>query len=363
MQFTKKFARVAALGALAAVALTGCGSVQAPVETPAPAPTTSESSAAPEQNLLDWTAPEGLSGSLTLYAANPQGLNDDLAAAFTEATGVTVDIYADTTGKITARLDAEWDNPQADIVYLASWSPAAKYADAGRVLDYAPASIASIIPGWAGDGFAGRDGSALALVVNTSTAASIPTDWADLAGADFTDQVLMPDPRESGTARDLIAAMVIDWGEDATWELFDSLFANGLLVQGANGPALDDVVAGSHSVVLGGVDYSAYSAAQKGESIQVVLPTSGTTVSPRPVFILKDTQNPEAAKAFVDFMFSAQGQAISAQRNMIPAQPEVPVKEGNVPFDQLVFLEYTTEELAAVGDEALDTFVSRYLAG
>ncbi|NLA64963.1 MAG: ABC transporter substrate-binding protein [Leucobacter sp.] len=345
-----------ALAGLTVAALTACGSVTSDDNAASVNP------AAPAEPDLTWVAPEGLEGSLTLYAANPQGLNDKLIEEFSAATGVTVDIFADTTGKITAKLDAEWENPQADVVYLASWSPAAAYAADGRLLDHTPQFADSVHPAWVGDGFTGRDGSALSLVVNTNVATQTPSDWADLAAPEFTDQVIMPDPRESGTARDLIAAMVADFGEDETWELFDSLFENGLVVQGANGPALDDVIAGSHAVVLGGVDYSAYSAIGKGESLEVVIPSSGTTVSPRPVFILESTQNPDAAKAFVDFMFSQQGQEASANANMIPAQPSVAPKAGNLALDEVPLLNVTTEQLAATGKDLLEVFVERYLS-
>jgi len=226
-----------------------------------------------------------------------------------------------------------------------------------------PSDPGTLREGWTGpdDQFVGRDGSALALVVNTKVAPSTPKDWADLAAPEFTGKVLMPDPRESGTARDLIAAMVAANGKDKTWELFDKLFANGLAVQGANGPALDDVTAGSHAVVLGGVDYSAYTAIDKGEPLEVVLPSSGTTVTPRPIMILKSTKNPEAAKALVDFMLSAQGQQISAANKMIPARSTVPVATGAKPFDDIKQLDFTWDEVQKTGSDILDEFTARYL--
>ncbi|RGE22454.1 extracellular solute-binding protein [Leucobacter sp. wl10] len=345
---------IAAFGAAAALlALVGCGSAQPSAAESAPETTSSE---------LDWVAPKGLEGSITFYSANPQGLTDALTAKFTELTGVQVEVFAGETGKITAKLDAEWENPQADVVYVASWAPAAKYAADDRALAYEPFGVSTVTPAWAGDGFTGRDGSALALVVNTNAAPSIPSDWADLTKPEFKNLVLMPDPRESGTARDLIAAMVAAWGEERTWKLFDGLFANGMTVQGANGPALDSVTAGSAAVVFGGVDYSAYSAIAKGESLQVVLPASGTTVSPRPVFILKDSKNPEAAKAFVDFMFSNQGQSISAQKFMIPAQPSVAVADGAKSLTDVKQLDFTWEDVSATSKDVLATFTSRYLS-
>jgi len=349
---------LATAAVLSLTSLAACGSVDSASDsTVSPAP------AAATDSALTWKAPTGLSGELNLYSANPQGLTDDLVAEFTKETGVKVNVFAGETGKVTAKLDAEWGNPQADLVYLASWAPAAKYAKAGRTLSYKPFGADSVDPSWVGpnDDFIGRDGSALALVVNTSTAKSTPADWSDLTGPDFKDQVIMPDPRESGTARDLIAAMVASQGEAKTWELFDKLFANGMVVQGANGPALDDVTAGSHAVVLGGVDYSAYSAIKKGEALKVVLPSSGTTVTPRPIFITKTSKNPEAAKAFEDFMFAEQGQAISAANFMIPSQSSVPVADGAKPLADIKQFDFTWDKVSATGNDVLDTFVSKYL--
>ncbi|MEH0059296.1 MULTISPECIES: extracellular solute-binding protein [Auritidibacter] len=351
-----------AVSLIATLGLAGCGSVEdtngdgADNGTNNNGTTTSDTT----DSDIGWEAPEDLDGSVTLYAANPQGLNEELADEFTKATGVDVEIYGDTTGSITARLDAEWDNPQADVVYIASWGPAAAYAKDGHVADYTPEFADSIHEDWRGDGFYGRDGSALALTVNTNAAPSMPGDWEDLTGQEFENLVLMPDPRESGTARDLIAAMVSTWGKDETWELFDELFENGMDVQGANGPALDAVTAGSYAVVLGGVDYSAYSAIEEGESLEVVFADSGTMVSPRPFFILEEAPNRENAEALVDFFLSHEGQTISAEHNMIPAQPEVPAE--HVDYDDVDLLDYDLDALEDEGEELLDEFVSRYLS-
>ncbi|MQY28383.1 extracellular solute-binding protein [Nocardia aurantia] len=333
-----------------ALVAAGCGSADDATPAAKPAAT--------------WTAPAGLTGALTLYSANPQELTDDLVAAFSRASGVKVDVFAGETGKVTAKLDAEWANPKADVVYLASWSPAAKYAADGRTLAYRPQDAAQVRAGWAGkdDAFTGRDGSALTIVVNTKVAPGQPGDWSDLTAPEYRGKVIMPDPRESGTARDLIAAMTAAWGKDKTWDLFDRLFANGMVVHGANGPALDDVTAGSHAVVLGGVDYSAYAAIDKGEPLRVIAPASGTTITPRPAFIVKSTKNPAAAKALVDFMFSAQGQQISAGRKMIPGRTDVPTATGTRAFGDIEQLNFTWDQVRMTGSAVLDEFTERYLA-
>lgn len=338
-----------------AVAMTGCGKADQPA--------TDNKDNQASQPMDDWKAPQGLSGELTYYSANPQGLTDDLVKEFESKTGVKVKTYADVTGKITARLEAEKDNPQADLVYLASWSSASKEAKSGAYNTLNLSQRDKLPASWVpkDNTFAGRDGSALALVSNTDVAKDVPKDWADLADKKYKDMVIMPDPRESGTSADLIGAMVTKWGEDKTWQLFDSLFANGMTVQGANGPALDAVTSGSKGVVLGGVDYSAYAAKDKGEPIDVSFPASGTTVTPRPIMELKSTKNKAAADAFIDFMFSKQGQQISAKNYMIPANKDVAPKSSK-PLDQTTQLSDDWPTISDKSKTARDQFVARYLS-
>lgn len=351
--FNKKFSIAFSALAGSALVLTSCGSVD---EGGDGAVDNAKNAASA------WEAPEGLSGELDYYSANPQGLTDELVAAFEEKTDVKVNVFAGTTGEITAKLKAEEANPQADVVYLASWSAAKKQSEGGALMEYQPAGIEDTNEKWnaADDSFHGRDGSALALVTNTNVVDEAPQDWEDLTDEKYKDQIIMPDPRESGTAADLISAMVSQWGEDKTWKLFDRLFDNGMIVQGANGPALDQVTSGSRGVILGGVDYSAYSAKSKGEPLEVVIPTSGTTVTPRPVMVLNSTDNEKAAQAFVDFMFSEEAQQISASKNMIPANKSVQPKNSPSIAD-IPQLDDDWDGIAESSGDIKQAFADRYL--
>ena len=351
----KKLA-AALVGMTAAFGLVACGSVESN-DTTEPSADNNDTVTAEQ-----WKAPEGLSGSVDYYSANPQGLTDALVKEFQDRTGVTVNVFAGTTGEVTAKIKAEEGNPQADVVYLASWSAANKQAEAGALEAYKPENIDNANEKWNAedDTFHGRDGSALALVSNTDVISETPKDWEDLTDEKYKDQVIMPDPRESGTAADLVTAMVTEWGEDKTWEFFDKLFDNGMIVQGANGPALDQVTSGSKGIVLGGVDYSAYSAKGKGEPLEVVIPSSGTTVTPRPVMIMKTADNMDAAKAFVDFMFSEEAQQISASKNMIPANKNVEPKNG----PKLEDIKQISDDWGAISTESKglrEKFAERYL--
>ncbi|QNE89844.1 ABC transporter substrate-binding protein [Corynebacterium incognita] len=358
MKNFNKISGIIAGVAVSALALTGCGSA----DQGASGSKSEGASGSAAASADSWEAPEGLKGEISYYSANPQGLTDDLVAAFEDKTEVKVNVFAGSTGEVTAKLKAEEGNPQADVVYLASWTAATKQDKAGVLEEFKPEGVDAIHSNWVSETgtFNGRDGSALALVTNTDVVDEVPEDWEDLTDEKYKDKVIMPDPRESGTAGDLVAGMVANFGKDKTWELFDKLFDNGMTVQGANGPALDAVTSGSKGVVFGGVDYSAYKAQSKGEPLEVKIAKSGTTVSPRPVMVLKDSDNKEAAEAFVNFMFSDEAQAISADNNMIPANAEVSPANGPELKD-IKQLSEDWDEIVANSKDVKEEFVKRYL--
>jgi iron(III) transport system substrate-binding protein len=68
----------------------------------------------------------------------------------------------------------------------------------------------------------------------------------------------------------------------------------------------------------------ALNAKQKGSPIGFVFPKEGVPAVTEPVAILKTTQNPAAAKAFVDFILSDEGQQLAASQGYVPAKSSIP---------------------------------------
>lgn len=84
--------------------------------------------------------PAALSGKLVLYSAGPQGLANDIVNGFKAKTGLTVEMFQGTTGKILARMEAEKANPVADVVILASLPSAQALKADGLTLPYPEAA-------------------------------------------------------------------------------------------------------------------------------------------------------------------------------------------------------------------------------
>jgi len=71
------------------------------------------------------------------------------------------------------------------------------------------------------------------------------------------------------------------------------------------------------------VEFMALNAKAKGSPVDFVFPKEGVSAVTEPVAILKTAHNPGAAKAFVDFILSKEGQELAARQGFLPARRDV----------------------------------------
>lgn len=257
---------------------------------------------------------------ITVYTAGPQSLIDKLAEGFTAQSGIKVNVFQATTGKIMARIEAEAANPAVDVLISASWETATDFAKRGWLVSYTSPN-AEKVPDFLKNETAVAQGvSALGIAWNTKSDTPKPAEWSDLAKPEFRDLVNIPDPAQSGSSFELTAALA---GQD-DFALFKSLKNNGAIIAGANAEALNPVLQGAKAAVFGAVDYITFGNKAKGESIDVIFPESGTVIAPRPVMILNWSKNQDEAKKFVDYMLSDEGQKLVAGTYLMPARSDIP---------------------------------------
>ena len=68
------------------------------------------------------------------------------------------------------------------------------------------------------------------------------------------------------------------------------------------------------------VDFMAFNAKAKGSPIDFIFPAEGLPAVTEPVAILKTTQNAAAARAFVDFILSDEGQKLAVVDGLHPRE-------------------------------------------
>jgi len=263
--------------------------------------------------------------ALTVYTAGPGSLAKNLATGFEKKTGVKVDIFQATTGKVMARLEAEQANPQADILISASWDTAEDLHHRGWLLPYQSENADKVPAELKSADYVAQGISALGIVWNTKSGTPEPKEWQDLTTEAFKDKVTTPDPALSGASLDLLIGLQNGMGDKA-WTLFDALKKNGMVVSGPNAQAVTPVMQGAKAAVFGAVDYVSYGNIHQGESLKVIFPASGTVIAPRPMMILKSTQHADDAKAFVDYVLSPEGQSMVADAWLMPAREDVQAK-------------------------------------
>ncbi|PLV49437.1 ABC transporter substrate-binding protein [Erwinia sp. B116] len=260
--------------------------------------------------------------ALTVYTAGPGSLAKSLATGYEKQTGVKVNIFQATTGKVMARLEAEQANPQADVLISASWDTAEELQQRGWLLPYQSNNAAKVPAEFKTDHYVAQGISALGIVWNTKSGTPEPKEWADLTTDAFKDRVTTPDPSLSGASLDLLIGLQNSMG-DRAWQLFARLKDNGMAIAGPNAQALTPVLQGAKAAVFGAVDYVTYASIQQGEAVKVIFPASGTVVAPRPMMILKSSQHAADAQAFIDYVLSEEGQKAVADAWLMPARTDV----------------------------------------
>jgi len=303
---TWKKASLLAITAVMGTALAGCGTTGSSVSQAANGKTEN-------------------SGTLVVYSAGPEGLAKKIEAGFEAKTGIKVEMFQGTTGKILSRMEAEKSNPVVDVVVLASLPSMQSMAKDGLTLPYTGAPNSDkLVKDWSdpNGNYFSYSASALGIVYNTGQVKTPPTSWADLAKPEWKDKVNIPDPSLSGSALDFITGYLSVKGDNG-WSLFEQYRQNGVAMAGANQEALDPVITGAKDVVAAGVDYMAYKAKADGEPVDIVYPEEGTVISPRPAAIIKTTKHEEQAKQFIDYLLSDEAQKLVAGAYLLPGRTDI----------------------------------------
>jgi sulfate/thiosulfate-binding protein len=143
--------------------------------------------------------------------------------------------------------------------------------------------------------------------------------WDDLIRPGV--EVLEPNPFTSGSAKWNIMAA---WGaqlergksEEEAKDYLAELFENVPVLDKSAREALQTFSSGKGDVLLG-YENEAILAQQQGEEIDYVIPDE-TILIENPVAVVNESENPEKAQAFVDFLYTKEAQRIFADKGYRP---------------------------------------------
>jgi iron(III) transport system substrate-binding protein len=268
------------------------------------------------------------SGKITLYTSQPDKIAAETVAAFrAKHGGVEVDIFRSGTTEVMNKLQAEFaaGDPRPDLLFIADAVSMEALKAQGRLLAFPEADLAAY-PDAAYDRDRTYFGTKLITTgIMYNTAAKKPTSWKDLADPAAKGQLIMPSPLYSGAAA--IHMGVLTAAPGLGWDYYKALSQNGAVAVQGNGAVANAVRRGEkmYGVI---VEFMAIDAKAKGSPVDFVFPTEGVTAVTEPVAILKSAKNPAAARAFVAFLLSKEGQQLAARQGFLPAHKEVDPPAG-----------------------------------
>jgi ABC-type Fe3+ transport system substrate-binding protein len=139
-----------------------------------------------------------------------------------------------------------------------------------------------------------------------------PSTWNDLAGHEYEGWNALADPSVSGSTLKCLALAIMAHGWEEGWGIALGILANtnGFLTSSSHvGPAVK-----SGLCVAGLVpEFVARQLIDEApESLAYVNPANATAVFPDPITLLKGAPNPKVATSFIQFVLSAEGQALWA---------------------------------------------------
>ena len=291
--------------------------------------------------LLSLSACSGDDGpKVVVYNAQHEELIRDVAKAFTEETGIDVELRNGSDLELAAQLVAEGEASPAD-VFLTENSPAMAYVASRDLLSPLDEATKSNIPAryrsadntWTG--FAARE---TVLVYNTDalSAGELPTSLLELAEPQWRDRISF-----SPTGADfqaIVAAVLEQEGEARTRAWLQGLKDNGTVYDG-NNVVLNSVNAGQ---VDAGVIYHYYWYRDQEESGDNSDNTElhyfadrdpGAFLSLSGAGMLAGGENTAEAQQFLEYLTGVEGQQVIADSYALefPLNPKVELDRAGVP--------------------------------
>lgn len=276
-------------------------------------------------------ASNAMATELTVYTAVEAEDLKRYADAFNEDhPDITINWVRDSTGVITAKLLAEKNNPQADVIWGLAATSLLLMKGEGMLEAYAPAGVEKLDPKFVDNStppaWTGMDAWVASVCYNTiegeKNGVPAPTSWQDLTDPVYEGHVIMPNPNSSGTGFLDVSSWLQMFGEDGGWAFMDGLH-NNISRYTHSGSAPCKLAASGETTI--GVSFAFRGAKSKaaGAPIEIIVPTEGVGWDMEATAIVAGTDDLEAAQTLVDWTVTKEANELYNSGYAVVAYPGV----------------------------------------
>lgn len=264
-------------------------------------------------------------GKVVWYCSVPVATAQKISNLFQTKTGIQVELFRSGGSNILRRFQQESDSGKVFVDMLTHSDPAAANAltKKGRFVPFKPADFDKV-PAEVKD----PQGMHIAQRLNVMAVyvrddmlpeADRPKTWTDLLNPKYRGKIVMPDPNFSS----LLVVITGMLGKSHGWSYFDKLRTNDVMVVQSNQQVSDMIKRGERPIAMAADAAYVGPARKEGMKISILYPTDGAFVIASPNSVVKGSPNPNAAKAFAEFMLSREVQELFPSEYLYSARTDI----------------------------------------
>jgi len=273
---------------------------------------------------------------VVIYTAKePEEIEEYIPLAEKALQDLDLEVLRLSTGDLTARLLAEKDNPQADVIWGTAATSMIIFDKEGMLEAYKPKGVEEILPQFKDSAdppaWVGVDAYLTAFCVNTEKikefSLPVPQSWADLLDPVYAGHLVMPNPASSGTGFMFVSSVLQGLGEEEGWKYLAELDKNMAIYTKSGSKPCKLAGAGEYAIGIS-FEFVAVGLIADGAPLEMVLPAEGSGYEVEANALVKGTDVSKAAKQFLDWAISDEAMQGYAKRFGIVARPGFPMAEG-----------------------------------
>jgi iron(III) transport system substrate-binding protein len=276
-------------------------------------------------------------GKVVWYCSVPVETAQKVANMFEQQTGIKVELFRSGGSNILRRFQQEADGGKVFVDVITHSEPAAARLMTKKGL-FVPFKATDFdkVPAEVKD----PDGNHVAQRLNVMAmyvrddklpAADRPKTWGDLVQPKYKGKMVMADPSFSSLLVTIVGTLAKDHG----WQYFEKLRANDIMLVQSNQQVSDMIKRGERVIAVGADAAYVGDSKKQGMAISTIYQADGSFVIPSPSSVVKGSPNPNAAKAFADFMLSKPVQELFPQEHLYSARTDIAGPEGNPPLSAI----------------------------
>lgn len=299
----------------------------------------------------------------TLSILVAYGGAEDSFPAFTEKTGIKIESLSMSTGSALAKLQAEDGKTDADIWFGGGVDSYLSARDLGFLEAYKSPEVDKINPQYIDkDGyFAGLALVPAGFIVNDDLlkekGLEAPKTWEDLADPKYKNEVIMANPAISGTQYAITSGIIQALGEEKAWDYFKRVNENVEFYAKGGGEPLEKVGAGEFAIGVVAITGGTFAVGDTNPT-SVIYPDDMIPWTPAPIAIFKNTKKLDAAKVFVDWYLSQEGQEVLREADArIMSRDDVDAPELMKDLDKSKLIDFDLELMGSQRESILEQWM------